>query len=163
MTSFLSYCSLATSRCLRVQQLEAGVRGTEKKTGDSSGLPLLLFIWAFSYALLWLCTEPHIFSYLYFQSINKDCSCQRKVAQMKTENISNTEVTDTEKQNTLNGIGVTVIRMDTKFWSMLSGVTDQMVLGFNRLGMDTRLFSDATIQMEMDMRLFALNEISPFG
>lgn len=34
---------------------------------------------------------------------------------MKTENISNTEVTDTEKQNTLNGIGVTVIRMDTKF------------------------------------------------
>lgn len=34
---------------------------------------------------------------------------------MKTENISNTEVTDTEKQNNLNGIGVTVIRMDTKF------------------------------------------------
>lgn len=57
---------------------------------------------------------------IYFQSINKGCSCQRKVASVKTDQHSNTEVVDTgsgmETQNHTNGMAVTVIRMDTRLW-----------------------------------------------
>lgn len=55
-----------------------------------------------------------------FQSMNKGCSCRRKVESVKKEQHSNTEVVDTgsgmETHNHTNGMAVTVIRMDTRLW-----------------------------------------------